>query len=332
MRKEFQPFVRTDQPNWDWLELIKCVVLIPLGLVRLLICSLIFLAAYFIACVTNSLPARFCSFASRIVLFLLGFFWIKMEDKSRLHNLSASSPKLIVCNHLSYLDMLILVAFCGGDVTFVSKENIGKACIFGTISKAMGCIYVPDKNHTRTNEPREGGEASTSQEIVNYLRGTGSRKILVIFPEGTTSNGHQLLSFRRGAFVPGVPIQPFTVVFPHDRFNPSWETYEFIPHLLHLVCQVYNNATLTKLPVYYPSAEDLANIDVFKSNVQTLMAGALMLPIVDVSIKDKVAYHKYLIQSVFPRGLYPGFWLKPHVCMSDALETLIPHQKISENF
>jgi len=45
---------------------------------------------------------------------------------------------------------------------------------------------------------------------------------VLLFPEGTTTNGRFLLSFQMGAFIPGYPIQPVVVRYPYVHFDQSW--------------------------------------------------------------------------------------------------------------
>lgn len=45
---------------------------------------------------------------------------------------------------------------------------------------------------------------------------------VLLFPEGTTTNGRILMSFQLGAFLPGYPIQPVIVRYPHVHFDQSW--------------------------------------------------------------------------------------------------------------
>jgi len=51
----------------------------------------------------------------------------------------------------------------------------------------------------------------------------GDRPML-IFPEGTTSNGEGLLDFRKGAFLSGVPVRPVILVYT-GRWHPASTTY-----------------------------------------------------------------------------------------------------------
>lgn len=45
---------------------------------------------------------------------------------------------------------------------------------------------------------------------------------VLLFPEGTTTNGKFLISFQLGAFIPAYPIQPVIVRYPHVHFDQSW--------------------------------------------------------------------------------------------------------------
>lgn len=46
---------------------------------------------------------------------------------------------------------------------------------------------------------------------------------LLLFPEGTTSNGSCLLRFKTGVFASGVPVHPVTVTYGVGRFSPAFE-------------------------------------------------------------------------------------------------------------
>ena len=45
---------------------------------------------------------------------------------------------------------------------------------------------------------------------------------VLLFPEGTTTNGRTLISFKLGAFAPGFPIQPVVIRYPFVHFDVSW--------------------------------------------------------------------------------------------------------------
>jgi len=89
---------------------------------------------------------------------------------------------LIVCNHPSYLDVVVLIALLPNAVCVV-KEAIYNSPYFGRLVRAAG--YIPISGSEVVLEA--GREA---------LR---SGKILIIFPEGTRSRPGQPVKFQRGA-------------------------------------------------------------------------------------------------------------------------------------
>lgn len=72
-----------------------------------------------------------------------------------------------------------------------------------------------------------GGGAAKSKPTVaeeNWARGWRGNPLL-LFPEGTTSNGSCLLRFKTGVFAGGVPVHPVTVKYEARRFSPAFERY-----------------------------------------------------------------------------------------------------------
>lgn len=75
--------------------------------------------------------------------------------------------------------------------------------------------------------------------------------LLQIFPEGTTVNARHVIQFQKGAFIPGVPVQPITLEYPYcflDTSMPPDVPNHFI--MLRMFCQVYNRLEVTFMPVH----------------------------------------------------------------------------------
>ena len=93
------------------------------------------------------------------------------------------APFLLVTNHLSYLDILLLYACVDG--VFVAKRDMRSWPVLGALAQLMGTIWL--KREVRRDAMR------VLDEIDNAIaRGDG----VILFPEGTTSSGSELLPFR----------------------------------------------------------------------------------------------------------------------------------------
>lgn len=85
-------------------------------------------------------------------------------------------------------------------VSFVSKAEIAKTPLIGSIGKSMQNIYV--------ERDVEKSRKQTLEEITKRVESYESGQVLplVLFPEGTTSNGRGMLKFKLGAFINKAPI------------------------------------------------------------------------------------------------------------------------------
>ncbi|KAH7373957.1 hypothetical protein KP509_17G080900 [Ceratopteris richardii] len=165
-------------------------------------------------------------FLSRAILFVLGFFWIsviRLDEKDvmkdgRLTDDVTVHPSAIVSNHVSYID--ILYHMSASFPSFVAKRSVARLYLVGLISKCLGCVYVQ-------REDKPSDFKGVSGIICERLRAKDNNKespLMMLFPEGTTTNGNYLLPFKTGAFVAGTPVQPVILKYPYRRFSPAWDT------------------------------------------------------------------------------------------------------------
>lgn len=143
---------------------------------------------------------RFARFYFRTMCRLIGL-------KLRVLGTAANAPRtLYVSNHTSWLDILVLGATV--DARFVSKAEVAEWPLIGWVARLGRSVFVS------RSRGRTGTEA---QELRARLEAGDS---LVLFPEGTTSDGARVLPFRSSFFsVAGsaARIQPVTVVY--DRLG-----------------------------------------------------------------------------------------------------------------
>jgi 1-acyl-sn-glycerol-3-phosphate acyltransferase len=97
---------------------------------------------------------------------------------------------VIVANHSSYLDGLVVTAALPGELAFIAKKELESQFFAGPFLKALGALFVDRADP-------EGGVEDTRKAIEAAQTG----RMLVFFPEGTFTRAPGLLSFRMGAFV-----------------------------------------------------------------------------------------------------------------------------------
>lgn len=119
---------------------------------------------------------------------------------------SPERPVLFVSNHSSWLDVLVLGATL--EASFVAKAEVGSWPLVRTVARLGRTVFV---SRTRTGTKGEAGA------IRDRLAAGDS---IILFPEGTTSDGGRVLPFR-SAFLSVADqarlVQPVSVVF--DRLG-----------------------------------------------------------------------------------------------------------------
>jgi 1-acyl-sn-glycerol-3-phosphate acyltransferase len=112
-----------------------------------------------------------------------------------------SGGAMIVANHASYLDALVIRAALPGPLSFVAKDELGRQRVAGPFLRRLGTLFV------RRIDPR-GGVEDTQHQLEAALAGAR----IVSFPEGTLTRRPGLLGFHLGAFLvavkAGIPVVP----------------------------------------------------------------------------------------------------------------------------
>ncbi len=122
------------------------------------------------------------------------------------------SAQLIVANHVSWLDMYALSAVAGA--RFVAKSEVRGWPFFGTIALRFDTLFIVRGSY------RDAARMRT--EVARAL-GEGAR--VVVFPEGTTTDGTTLGRFHPALFQSAIdaraPVQPVAIRYRDGRGDPS---------------------------------------------------------------------------------------------------------------
>jgi 1-acyl-sn-glycerol-3-phosphate acyltransferase len=142
----------------------------------------------------------------------------------------------MVCNHMSYIDILVLSSI--RPAVFVTSVEMENTFFLGDMAKWGGSFFVNRINRRKMKE-----EVKALEELLE--KGFN----VFIFPEGTSTNGQELLPFKKSLFrVPfqtGAPILPICLKYKSidgKAFSEEncdrvcwYDDMTFAPHFLQLM-------------------------------------------------------------------------------------------------
>ena len=189
--------------------------------------------------------------------------------------------KLLAANHVCMAEVVALFAWASVPSFVTRVENLSIPFFSGACRAAKAIVVDRDAAASRTYTLDEIKRRASSPDAAQ----------LMIFPEGTTGNQLALFRFKRGAFEPGVAMQPVCFKFPYKHFNPAWTGRasggnDMLDLLLRLGCQFVNRVEVAFLPVYQPNDSEKADPMLYAAGVARLMATVLQVPLSDASGAD----------------------------------------------
>jgi lyso-ornithine lipid O-acyltransferase len=150
------------------------------------------------------------------------------------------SRGLLISNHLSYLDILVLSSLT--PAVFVSKHDVKFWPVFGQFAVLGGTVFVDRRRRFQVGEVNDEITAALNQGA-----------LVVLFPEGTSSNGQTLLPFKSSLLEPATdPSWPLAVGWIHYEIDDGdaseevcyWGDHTFFPHMLNLLSKRRVRATV----------------------------------------------------------------------------------------
>jgi 1-acyl-sn-glycerol-3-phosphate acyltransferase len=113
-------------------------------------------------------------------------------------------PSVVIANHASYLDGIVLTACLPPDFGFVIKREMNSVPLAAWLLRLIGAEFV-----------ERGGRGGKARDALRVVRLAARGHALVFFPEGTFERTPGLLPFHRGAFAAaaraGLPVVPTVI-------------------------------------------------------------------------------------------------------------------------
>lgn len=120
---------------------------------------------------------------------------------------AGAGPVLYVANHSSWLDIVVLSCIIPG--SFVSKAEVKAWPIFGWLARLQRSVFIE----------RRPNLAASHRDEISYRLSAGDK--LILFPEGTSSDGNRVLPFKSALFAVAerhidgraLTVQPVSVAY-----------------------------------------------------------------------------------------------------------------------
>ncbi|CAB3760096.1 lysophospholipid acyltransferase family protein [Paraburkholderia humisilvae] len=140
-------------------------------------------------------------------LQLAGMRLVVHNDGARL-----DEGALVVSNHVSWIDIYVINAW--RPTRFVSKAEVRKWPVIGWFAEQLDTVFL--QREKRSDAKR------IVHELADHLI---AGDVICVFPEGTTTDGRELLPFHANLFQAAVsaarPVQPLCLYYEDARGNQS---------------------------------------------------------------------------------------------------------------
>lgn len=182
---------------------------------------------------------------------------------------------MLVANHLSYLDIIVLGTTT--PATFLSKAEVRWWPAIGWLTQFAGTLYVKREKKRDLHALAE-----------SFANVWDENALIVMFPEGTSSNGETILPFRSSLMKPACdkqqPVTPAYVSYECEGGSLVedvyfWGDMAFAPHLIRMLSLQSVQAHITFGETRYPEDQDrklitkLLRADVIRMHQAHLLAG-----------------------------------------------------------
>ncbi len=178
------------------------------GRVLLIVAGLLFCLPFHYACKLlrrpSPWPRRF-------------LWWVSYAAGARVTEVGTPLPShvLLVANHLSWLDIMVLAGASG--TAFVSKDEVGRWPVLGWLARLNNTVFI-----ARSERKAVRGQADALRSAL------ASGQPVALFPEGTTGGGTVVLPFRasllQSLFPPlaALKVQPVALDYGEAGADIAW--------------------------------------------------------------------------------------------------------------
>lgn len=217
------------------------------------------------------LPLRFLF---QTCFLVLGFL-VKVKGKKATRH---EAPIFVTAPHSTFFDSIACVV--AGLPSVVSESQNARIPVAGKFLLSTQPVLVSREDPSSRKTTRE--------EILKRVTSEGKWPQILIFPEGVCTNRTCLITFKLGAFSPGVPVQPVLLRYPNnlDTVTWTWQGFTAFKLCMLTLSQLFTRVEVEFMPVYIPSDQEKKDPILFANAVRVNMANALGVPVTDHTYED----------------------------------------------
>ncbi|KAL0235502.1 hypothetical protein GEMRC1_002084 [Eukaryota sp. GEM-RC1] len=214
-----------------------------------------------------------CSVWSTSSTLCAGFNWIQ---RTPFPKIPADQPFILLSNHLTYLDILVHLhlSFC----SFVARKE----------TQVIQSVYV-DRFDVNSRQKTLDAISDRVKSHQNYDHP------LLIFCEGTITNGTAVPKFKVGAFTPGCAFVIALLRYNNPFYNVPWVAKSGLMNMLKMGASPHNSVSIT-YHTYFPSSQETSDPVLYMNGVRKFFASELGLPM------SSYGYHEHVVGIRYYRG------------------------------
>ncbi len=178
-------------------------MILTLNVVKITLAQLFLVMAILNACITLYIFSVIPEFIMRFSVWILISFMYRLSVFGQ-ENLPAKGAAIYACNHVSFVDVVVMSAVCKRPIRFLMDHNLFKA--LGPISYFSRAIPIASAKEN---------EKIKHKAIERAIKSLDDGHLIGIFPEGSITKTGELGSFKKGieelVQKTGAPVVPMAL-------------------------------------------------------------------------------------------------------------------------
>jgi len=233
------------------------------------------------------------TFAFRLLWFVFGVYWIHVDGKE---NIDKKARIITPAPHATMMDGIIM-SVLNRPFSGIALLSERARPLTGKMFQLMDYIWV------NYDDPASR-KACVESMIHRTTSPDWSHIVTILFIEGGVNAGTQICQAKRGAFVPGQPIQPCLLEFPEwidvikcnvtktrtETRGAGWLAWSHDSSMkwlgLYYLCVPWQPVIIKILPAYYPNEIEQEDALIFGKNVRKYMCDNSRFTAVDTNKRD----------------------------------------------